>query len=73
METKELTEPDRECLLAYARCGMRASEAARKLIFHRNTVQYHLEQVREKTGLNPFDFYDLVKLVQMCQKEGEGR
>ena len=70
MAIKELTEVDRECVLAYAKCGMQVSEAARQLVYHRNTFVYHLDQVKAKTGLDPRDFFDLIKLVQMCQGEG---
>ena len=67
MTVNELTVADRECCLAYAKYGMRLSETARRLIFHRNTVQYHLDQVKKKTGLDPHNFYDLVKLVQALE------
>lgn len=29
----------------------------------RNTVTYHLKKIKEITGLDPFNFYDLYKIV----------
>lgn len=61
----ELTKRDRECLELYAKSNMNANEAARRNFMHRNTVEYHLEQVKKKTGLNPRDFFDLAKLMEV--------
>lgn len=58
-----LTERDREVVLAFAKNNMDAAKAARDMPMHRNSVIYHLERVKKKTGLNPLVFYDLVKLV----------
>lgn len=69
---KELTETDCEFLLAYAKYNMQLSETARQIAYSRNAVKYHLDQVKVKTGLSPYNFYDLVKLVQMCQKKKRG-
>ena len=57
-------------ILAMAEFSMNESEAARHLGVHRNTVVYQCEQIFKKTGLNPNNFYDLVKLVDMV-KEAE--
>lgn len=62
----------KEIILALAECNMSANEAARVKHYHRNTVVYHCEQIRKKTGLNPRNFYDLIKLVEMA-KEGDGK
>ena len=68
---KELTETDVLVVLAFADNDMNATETGRKLFMNKNTVRYHLEMVGEKTGLSPFKFYDLVKLVGIL-KETEG-
>ena len=60
---KELTDIDVRVVLAFADNNMNATETGRKLFLHKNTVQYHLESVGEKTGLSPMKFYDLVRLV----------
>lgn len=67
-----LDERKREIILAMAECNMNESEVSRKLHFHRNNVVYHCEQVREKIGLNPRNFYDLVKLVEMVKEDNNG-
>ena len=59
----ELTELDCEIVLAFAENDMKVSETAQKFFFHRNTIEYHLDKVKRKTGLNPKKFYDLTELV----------
>ena len=54
-----------ESLLEFAECDMCASRAARKLFYTEKAIRYRLCRVKEKTGLDPYRFYDLVKLVQM--------
>ena len=65
-----MTDRHREIILALADCKMNASEAGKKIFLHRNTVLYHCEQIKLSTGLDPFDFYDLIRLVEMA-KENE--
>lgn len=59
-----MNETDKEILIAFAECNMNVCETARVLVYHRNTVDYHLKRIEEKTGLNPKCFFDLVKLLQ---------
>lgn len=59
-----------QILLSFAEHNMNVTETSRVLFFHRNTVAYHLEKVKNKTGLNPYNFYDLMKLV-LCLREGD--
>lgn len=54
---------DANIILALAGNRMNVSDAARKLYMHRNTVIYHINKVKKRTGFDPLDFYDLVKLV----------
>lgn len=69
---KELTVLDIHVVLAYAENNMIVAETARALFMHRNTVQYHLDVTRDKTGLSPMKFYDLVKLVGILkERRGE--
>ena len=65
---KELTDLDICVVLSFADNDMDATKTGRKLFMHRNTVQYHLDVVKKKTGLSPMKFYDLVKLVGMLKK-----
>lgn len=50
---------------------MNTASVSRELYFHWNTTAYHLDKIREKTGLDPRCFYDLVKLVEMVNEEDE--
>ena len=60
-----MDERDVKIILALADNNMNESETARVLFMHRNTVIYHLGKVKRLTGLDPMNFYDLCKLVQL--------
>lgn len=47
---------------------MNVTDVARAIFTHRNTVLYHLNKVKQQTGLDPRRFYDLVELVKMAQE-----
>ena len=61
-----MTELQIKIIKAYANNGMNVSRTARYLRYHRNSVVYHFERIEDATGLNPRDFYDLVKLLRMA-------
>lgn len=65
-----LDDRKKEIILAMAECNMRECAAARKCYCSRNNVVYHCEQICKKTGLNPKNFYDLIKLVEMVKNGG---
>lgn len=48
--------------------NMNVTDVARAIFTHRNTVLYHLNKVKQQTGLDPRRFYDLVELVQIAQE-----
>lgn len=58
---------DKEILKAFAENDMNVSKTARESMYHRNNIVYHLKKIEKETGLNPFCFFDLVKLLK---KEG---
>lgn len=64
----KLTEKEKEIILAFADSGMKCLEASRRIYVSRDTVSYHLKKAKEKTGLNPFNFYDLVGLIGKIRK-----
>ena len=39
------------------------------MAYHRNSIMYHLNNVHVRVGLNPFNFYDLHRLVELCMKQ----
>lgn len=63
--SNRLTDTDIECIKSYADANMSAAEAGRKMFLHQNTVKSHLDSIKDKTGLNPRNFYDLIKLLEM--------
>ena len=68
MAKDEMTPVRCEIVLALADTGMRATAAARKLYMNHATVLYHMKLIKAITGLDPRNFYDLGKLVQMVKK-----
>lgn len=72
MSFKDLSETNIRVVREFALCDMSPTKTARNLFFHRNNVLYHLEQVKKKTGLDPFKFYDLVEIMyHLWLEEGE--
>lgn len=64
-----MTATDWKCVKAYADRGMDATKAARSIYYHRNTLNYHLKCAKKKTGLDPKNFYDLIKLIELYNRE----
>jgi carbohydrate diacid regulator len=69
MPDKKLTDVDIKVIIEFANNNMNVSETARHLFMHRNTVIYHLEKVKQITGLSPFNFYDLIQLLKESNEE----
>lgn len=62
-----LTETQARIILALAVNNINVSATAKALHYDRSTVDYHLLQIRRRTGLNPKNFYDLQTLVRIAQ------
>ena len=60
---------DKKVILTLADCNMNITQASEKLYMHRNSVVYHIKRIKKQTGLNPLNFYDLCKLVNMAKEE----
>lgn len=58
----EISKIDVEVIFVLAECGLNPSKAARELNVHRNTVIYHIGEIRKFTGLDPLDFFDMITL-----------
>ena len=58
-----MTQRDKEILTAFAESSMNAALASRKLFLHRNSVVYHLQKVKEETGLDPYNLFHLAELL----------
>lgn len=58
-----MNNEDWKLVIALANNRMNASEAARQMFMHRNTVTYRIQSIKKKTGLDPQNFFDLYKLA----------
>lgn len=65
----ELNDRQKELILKLAECNMRVTETARATYQHRNNACYHIAQIKKKVGLDPLNFYDLCKLVEIVKEE----
>ena len=70
VEKVVLNDAQKAVVFGMAAGNMCLSEAGRKSNYSRNSVVYYVEQIKEKTGLDPKSFYDLCELVRIA-KEGE--
>ena len=69
IEVFNMTKQQKEIILSYAENNMSASLTARVMMYHRNSIEYHLDQVHKEHNLNPKNFYDLVELVRIAKGE----
>lgn len=63
-----MSELQKEVILTFASCNMNVCATSRRLYIHRNTIEYHLGKVKEETGLDPHNFYDLTTLVKIAEE-----
>lgn len=68
----KLDDKQKQLVLGLAECDMNTSETARKLYYTWHGIVYQIGKVKRKIGLNPRNFYDLCKLVEMA-KDGESK
>lgn len=61
-----LTDTQKEIIRGFAESSMNRTEAARRLFMHNSTIYYQLIRIKEKTGLNPWDFFELLELLRMA-------
>lgn len=60
-----MTDREWDTLLAFASNRLNVTQTARAMFLSPNAVCWRLNQIRKKTGLDPHDFYDLKKLLEM--------
>jgi sugar diacid utilization regulator len=58
-----MTDFDAELIVCLANHNLRAGPAAKKLYMARNSVVYHAKKIKEETGKDPFNFYDMCWLL----------
>ena len=66
---KPLSDNRCKIILALAENKMNVSEVSRQLYMHRNTVAYQIERIKQLTGKDPLNFYDLYDLVLYVKAE----
>lgn len=59
-----MTYEDKRILRIYADCDMNLAKTAEWMNYHRNTLKYHMNKIRDETGLDPTCFWDLVTLLE---------
>lgn len=57
---KDLDEDERELLRSFYRNDMSLKSTSEELFIHKNTLQYRLEKIYQKTGFNPRSFNEAV-------------
>ena len=62
---------DKGVVMAFAEANMKPGGASKRYHMSHNGVYYHLLSTKAKTGLDPKNFFDLCKLVEMIAKERE--
>ena len=63
-----MTKQEAKIIVALANNRLTAREAARSLNYHHNTIYYHKVKILKATGLDPYDFYDMQKLLPMAEE-----
>lgn len=71
-----MTETQAKVIVSLAKNRLRVSRAADDMTYHHQTVQYHVGKIREQTGRDPLDFYDMCQLLPEAEdvlavKEGK--
>jgi sugar diacid utilization regulator len=67
----KLSEREIEILLGMARNILSVKRTADSLFFATNSVIYHANRIKMKTGLDPTDFYDMVELLKMAKEQSD--
>ena len=60
-----MTNHEKEIIKTLADCDMNVLKTARVMHYHRSTIAYHLRSIKKKTGMDPLNFYDLVRLLDI--------
>lgn len=65
---KPLNEKELHILKTYFICSLSLKETSEALFIHKNTLQYQLDRIAEKTGLNPRIFQDafILQFAMLC-------
>lgn len=64
-----MTNDDKALLRAYAENNMNRSQTSKAVYLHTNSIRYRFDVIRRETGLDPGNFYDLVKLLGIAEEK----
>ena len=70
MNKKELSDLEKEIIVAFAEYDMKPFRVAENIYVCRATVIYHIKKIKEKTGLDMRKFYDLCELLEIVKERG---
>lgn len=65
MRKKELTDSEILTILALSRNGLSKGRVAKERYYSWNSVNSQTKAIKEKTGLDPCDYYDMGKLLEL--------
>ena len=66
---RPLNDKDYRMILMFAKNNMKVQATADEWGRNYNTVAYRISKIKETTGLDPHEFYDLIKLVSMANSK----
>lgn len=62
-----LSELEKDLIKTMCDCDLKIKQVAIRMCYSRGNITYHIEKILDKTGLDARKFYDLVKLLEMCE------
>lgn len=68
----KLTEQEVRIIKALAENNMKVKNAARSIPASHQYIRYNIEKLKRRTGLDPRNFFDLMKLYQMMEEQENG-
>lgn len=63
--SQKLTDSEKKVIVGLAQNGLNRNRAAHELHYHFNSISYIVGRIRAKTGLDPLNFFDMIKLVEI--------
>lgn len=64
-ECHDLSEKEREIIRLLAKYNLRVASVARRMHYQHHSIGYHVDKIKNKTGLDPTNFYDMIKLLKI--------
>lgn len=63
-----MSELEARIVIELARHQLSTLQTAQAMNYHRNTIHYHVRKIKQKTGLDPHDFFDMQKLYPIAKE-----